>query len=371
MAFWLLMTSRVAARALLATPLMLFWILGVTRHATAAEFYAGKTLTVLINFAAGGPTDIEGRLFAKYFSRHIDGHPVVVVANKDGAAGRSGTVYLGEAGPQDGTQVGYLTAAAWAAVNDPEAYKIPFKNYQFIGFQTGTTIYYARSDTPPGIKQPIDIEKAKGIVVGGQSVDGIKDLLHRLTLDMLGVDYKYVTGYLSASAARLALQRNEIQFYSESPPSYFAAVEPSLVRTGLVTPLFYDPKYDGKTLSIHPSVAHMSIGSFKDLYEKLKGKSPSGDLWDAYLAVLAVNQSAQRIIALPPGAPKEAVDALRKALKSLNSDAEYRAEAEKVIGLSPNYETGDDVNERMGVILDSLNPNLKAFIRNYIESAHK
>jgi len=29
-------------------------------------FYAGKRLTVLINFAAGGPTDIEGRLFAKH-----------------------------------------------------------------------------------------------------------------------------------------------------------------------------------------------------------------------------------------------------------------------------------------------------------------
>ncbi len=25
-------------------------------------FYAGKRLTILINFAAGGPTDIEGRL---------------------------------------------------------------------------------------------------------------------------------------------------------------------------------------------------------------------------------------------------------------------------------------------------------------------
>ena len=29
-------------------------------------FYKGKRLTVLVNFAPGGPTDIEGRLFAKY-----------------------------------------------------------------------------------------------------------------------------------------------------------------------------------------------------------------------------------------------------------------------------------------------------------------
>ena len=31
-------------------------------------FYKGKRLTILINFAPGGPTDIEGRLFAKHLS---------------------------------------------------------------------------------------------------------------------------------------------------------------------------------------------------------------------------------------------------------------------------------------------------------------
>ena len=36
-----------------------------TAHANE-PFYKGKRLTVLINFAAGGPTDIEGRLFAKH-----------------------------------------------------------------------------------------------------------------------------------------------------------------------------------------------------------------------------------------------------------------------------------------------------------------
>ena len=34
-------------------------------------FYQGKTLTVLINFATGGPTDIEGRLVARFLGKHI------------------------------------------------------------------------------------------------------------------------------------------------------------------------------------------------------------------------------------------------------------------------------------------------------------
>jgi tripartite-type tricarboxylate transporter receptor subunit TctC len=337
----------------------------------AADFYAGKQLTILINFAPGGPTDVEGRLFAQYLRKHIAGQPTVIVTNKDGAGGRIGTVFLGEVGPKDGTQVGYLTGAAWSAVNESERYNIPFKDYQFIGFQTGTTVYYARSDTPPGLKQPADLAKVKGMVVGGQSVENVKDLLHRLTLDMLGVDYRYVTGYQSSSTARLALQENEIQFYSEGTASYFATIEPTLVKAGEVIPLFYDPQYDGKSIGIAPAVANMSIGPFQDLYTKIKGHPPSGQLWDAYLAVLAVNQTAQRIIALPPGAPQAAVDALRKAVGELNEDQEYIAAAQKLIGLTPRFETGDTVNARMGLVLGSLKPDLRTFITDYVKTARQ
>src|SRR5882757_8057118 len=47
-------------------------------------FYKGKRITVLINFAAGGPTDIEGRLFVKHLAKHIDGQPNILVQNMDG-----------------------------------------------------------------------------------------------------------------------------------------------------------------------------------------------------------------------------------------------------------------------------------------------
>ena len=37
----------------------------------------------------------------------------------------------------------------------------------------------------------------------------------RLTLDMLGVPFKYVTGYNSSAQAMLALQRGEISYHAE------------------------------------------------------------------------------------------------------------------------------------------------------------
>src|ERR1700681_2440618 len=68
--------------------------------------YKGKRLSVLVNFAAGGPTDIEGRLFARHIAKHIDGQPIAIVQNMEGAGGLVGTGYLGEIAPRDGTMVG-------------------------------------------------------------------------------------------------------------------------------------------------------------------------------------------------------------------------------------------------------------------------
>ena len=48
-------------------------------YSAETPFYRGKTLTVLINFAAGGPTDIEGRLVARFLGRHLPGQPTIVV----------------------------------------------------------------------------------------------------------------------------------------------------------------------------------------------------------------------------------------------------------------------------------------------------
>jgi tripartite-type tricarboxylate transporter receptor subunit TctC len=95
---------------------------GTISDAHAADpFYKGKRITLLINFAAGGPTDIEGRLFAKYLVKHIEGEPGIIVQNMDGAGGLVGASYLGEVAPKDGTYIGYLSGTSWLYVSEPNA----------------------------------------------------------------------------------------------------------------------------------------------------------------------------------------------------------------------------------------------------------
>src|SRR5262249_13285264 len=179
-------------------------------HASADEpYYRGGRLTLIINFAAGGPTDIEGRLLAKHLPKHIDGRPGMIVQNMDGAGGMIGAGFLGEVAPKDGTTLGYFTGSAWRYASNPERVRPDFRTYEVVAYQPGTSIAYMRTDVPPGIKAPADIMKAKGVVAGGLGAENSKDLLIRLPLDMLGVPYKYVTSYRGSQAARLALQQNE------------------------------------------------------------------------------------------------------------------------------------------------------------------
>ncbi len=328
-------------------------------------FYKGKRLTLLINFAAGGPTDIEGRLLAKHIAKHIDGQPQIIVQNRDGAGGLVGTNYVGEVGPRDGSMFGYFTGAAWKYVMEPEKHTVDFRTFEFIGYQPGSAVYYMRSDTPPGLKTAADILKAKGLVAGGLAVESSKDLLIRLTLDMLGVPHKYITGFRSSVNARLAVQRGEIHLHSESTPGYFSVVEPSLVKSGTVVPLYYDAYYDGVTFTVPEGMEARRSSRSRNSTARSGAASRPACMWDAYRTNLAVDSAMLRTIAMPPGAPPAAQEALRAALARLNNDKEYAADTMKAMQFVPHYETGADINARVRRAL-TVSPEIRTFVKNYM-----
>jgi len=333
-------------------------------------YYKGKRLTLMVNYAAGGPTDIEGRLFARHITRHIEGQPSIIVQNIDGAGGLTGTTWLGEIAPKDGTVMGYLTGVAWLYAIEPDRHRVDLRTYEFVAYQPGTTVYYVRTDVKPGMKDATDIVKAQGLVSGGLGADNSKDLLIRLSLDMLGVPFRHVTGYRSNNTARMALQQNEVNFFAESPPGYRSVVEPNLVRNGQVIPTYYDPGWNGESISVPKQVEGLAILPFHELYQKVKGTKPSGPLWEAYLSSLAINAAMQRLLALPPNTPPAALQALRTAVLRLNNDKAFADDALKTIGFVPEYSAGPETNRqvRQAVV---LRPQTKSFVADYMKGAHR
>jgi hypothetical protein len=247
---------------------------------------------------------------------------------------------------------------------------VDFKAYEFVAYQPGTTVHFARTDIPPGIKEPADIVKAKGLIAGGLSADTSKDLRLRLGLDMLGVPYQYVTGYRSSAPARLAMQRGEINMFSESPPSYRAVVEPQMVKTGQAIPIWWDAVDTSDPPKPQKQMEGLTIPTFPLLHKKIKGTLPSGRMWEAYRTLFDVNSTLQRLIVLAPGTPKAAYDALRMAIDGINNDKEFAAEAVKTIEFVPDYPTAPDMSNQVRAILVAT-PEMRAFINDYTRNVPK
>ena len=49
-----------------------------------AQFYKGKTVTIVASGGVGGPIDLACRVVAKFLARHIPGNPTIVVRNMPG-----------------------------------------------------------------------------------------------------------------------------------------------------------------------------------------------------------------------------------------------------------------------------------------------
>jgi len=331
------------------------------------SFYRGKRLTILVNYAAGGPTDVESRVLARHIGKHLDGNAGILVQNMDGAGGLTGTNYLGEVAPKDGTMVGYLTGTAFQYAHDPRARRVDYLTYEFIAYQPGTSVYFMRTDIKPGMKTATDLMKAENLIVGGLGADNAKDILLRLNLDMLGLKYNYVTSYKGSQGARMALQQGEINFYSESPPSYRGVIEPGLVSKGLVIGTFYDASYDGERFFEANQMKGVDMMTFPQFYKTVKGKEPEGELWEIYKSVIALNGAMQRMIVLPPGAPMPARIALRNAMAKLNSDRDYMEDALKTFGYVPEWIADEGVTPKVRKAL-VLPEKTRAFIKHYIEN---
>lgn len=97
-------------------------LLSAAAPSRAQDNYPNKTITMIVPFAAGGSTDVIGRLIAEGL-RQVLGQSVVV-ENKGGAGGSLGTAAIAKAAP-DGTTIGMGTASTLAI--NPATYKsLPF-----------------------------------------------------------------------------------------------------------------------------------------------------------------------------------------------------------------------------------------------------
>lgn len=331
----------------------------------SAQFYAGKTITMLINYGAGGNTDIEGRVFQRHLSKHIPGHPKIIVLNKPGAGGLVGIDYLGGgAAPTDGTMFCFCTLNAVAPIIHDPALTVKVQDFDFIGGVAQWSVGYIRKDVPPGMHKPADIAKATSIFAAGYNPTTTQDMRIKLTLDMIGAKYKMVTGFRSSNDVNHSILQKETNFTTSSMPSFEGQVMPNLVKPGIVIPVWYYETSGSKpgTFRTSPVLKKQGIPTFADVYKQVYGKYPSGPKWKAFVLINDIASAMLRAVMLPPGSPKAAVNDLRKAFAALPEDKAFVRDYEKIIRTPPelvSYKEGEAILSK----LNDVNPATVALLK--------
>ncbi len=330
-----------------------------------AQFYEGKRITVVINYGAGGPTDVEGRLIARHLAKHIPGKPRLIVKNRPGAGGIVGSNFMGQVAKPDGLTVAIFTPPIISQVLEDPGLKIDFSKFIWLAGVGQPQICYMRKDAAPGISSVADILKAKTFKAAGMRNTSSHDIRLRLSLDLLGAKYKYVTGYRGLAKVSAGVLQNETQYSCGSVPNYRSMVEPNLINPGLAITMWYYSPTDAQGNEVR--FADLAgIPTFLDVYKKLRGGTPSGI---KYTALTMVNNLATFMLRgsfVPAGTPKAAVDALRAAWRALPGDQEFVAEYRKAFKAEPKI-LQSDVAQAHVARVRSIDPKVVEFLKTFIK----
>ena len=332
----------------------------------ADNFYQGKQLVVLANFAPGGPTDAEARLIARNLARVVVGSPAVIVQNMGGANGAVAANWLANAAAPDGLILGYFSGiASMRALGDP-ILDANVAKLAFAAAGPGIAVAYGRSDIGGGIKKASDLIGKKDLWIGGLRPDSDRDIRLRMQLDLLGMKYNYQPGFASIADARQAFQRGEIQVLLEPITAYRTAIEPVLVDTGRALPLWLDPLDDGRAFTRSLEADNLPALTFTDLLVKVRGALPTSEMFEAWRLVNQMGTVFQRVLVMAPGAPQPAIDALRKAIGKLAEDPAFKEDALKSLKQVPSYLTDENTAVLFKRVADP-EARLQAFLKKYIE----
>ena len=80
--------------------------------AAAADYFAGKSIDLLIGAPPAGGYDIYARMIARHIGRHIPGNPNIVAKNMPGAGSARAAGFISTVGPQDGTALAAVMPGA-------------------------------------------------------------------------------------------------------------------------------------------------------------------------------------------------------------------------------------------------------------------
>lgn len=298
---------RALHRAILLAALAAVFVWAAAGNAQAADFYQGKTLTMIVGFAPGGGVDTTARTVARHLARFIPGEPTLVVQNMEGAAGLVAMNYLANRVAADGLTIA-MPGRSWyveGALRDPGA-AFEVDKLTYIGSPGGVnSALYLRTAT--GIESLAALKASPRALTFGTLGSTTPTAMVPLLLARQGYPIKLIAGYVSTARVLVALEQGEIDGFWTVEDSF--ARRHDLVDKNIVQPILQSrPHFRGVPL--------------------LRDVLPAGQ--QPLLTLLEAPDNFGLPIVGPAGVPAVRANILRKAFAAMAADRDYQADARKL-----------------------------------------
>ena len=318
----------------------------------ADEFFKGKTIRFVVGAPAGGGYDTYARAVARHLGKHVPGHPSMVVENMDGAGSLIAANYTYNKAKPDGLSIGvWISGQVLRQALGDRSTRFDSRKFGWIGAPSKGAPTCAMMGYT-GLKTWDDVVNSKrSIRMGGVRAGTAYDDVPTILNNVAGTKFNLITGYSGTAPIRLALQKREVE-------GACLGWESMTVSNRVML----DAQGDDKMI---PFITHKKLEDpeVKDL--PLFTGVIKGETNLATYATWAASYEFQRPFTLPPGAPSERLQTLRKAFAATLRDSEFLAEAKKMrLDIEPvSGEEIDGYVKQITSLSDKVKENLGFLVR--------
>lgn len=272
----------------------------------AAEYFAGKTITVQVPSGSGGTYHAYCQMVQRNFGNYIPGNPRTVIQNLPGAGGAKSAAFMYNVASKDGTKMAMI---APGTITTPLVRKVKFdaRNFEWLGApaarSSGVWLWHTS-----GVKSLDDLKK-KEIALGTSGFASAGSVFPRLMNATLGTKIKLIYGYKGGGAINVSVERGET-LGRWNFRSGFTGVRPTWIPQKKVAPVIKMGPHD-------PDPVYAGVPHFRDL---LKPGSIGRKMYD----VLGMNLDVGQAFYVPQGTPKHVVAILEKSFDKMLADPAFK-----------------------------------------------
>jgi tripartite-type tricarboxylate transporter receptor subunit TctC len=314
--------------------------LGVTLaawNAGAADFYRGKTMTLVVSAGAGGGYGLFSQLLAKHLPKYIPGEPKIVLQYNGASGGLVAANHLYNVAPKDGTAIGMLRSTLpISQVLRPSGIKYDAAKLTWIGRMTAENSALGVWHKAPATTLAAAMDKE--IVIGAGGKSGALYIFPMIVKKITGARFKIVSGYRGTNDVVIAMERGEAHAVVADYQAWKAKWG-HFIKDRRIVPIFQTGM---KRLGELPDVP-----TLMDLAKT--------DDERTIMRLLSAPAEIGKAISGPPGIPADRVEVLRRAFEAAIRDPELIAAA-KARNVAVNPRSGAELASLVAKALATRKP---------------